>query len=434
MKSWTVLPFDQKIPENNCPLNNSCRERFPNWQSSFFTTAVLFLFNYFSTQNSLTPNLDGDNHAVGVSQPSATVSPQPLSDFPLIENAHLDDVNDKNGAEEEVDDDDDDNEKDYTDEQNNENDEEEMVSTNGRRLSTVSNPTPDWTVVTADRFVRIAKRKLVKKRREEEPIDDFVLKRTLALLHQLALRILRTHRRQLKPNNIVLANVGYEERHINEKIVLGFSKAQARDSSMESKATTFVNFLSDPDLKNSSKNGLLTALQNFANHNYTTYRLFLFSEENGRVPEFRGKRTPAHRVPLCVYVNKDNEVFVVTDVARLFSANNTIYCPDCATSYHRYAPENHKKTCPLRCLHCCSIGYEFPCADENIEVRCAECNRIFNNHQCYKRHKEKVCKVFKCCEECSQTYIIVSGMKHECRHVLCRFCKRYHTRNVKCFI
>lgn len=303
---------------------------------------------------------------------------------------------------------------------------------NGNRHAIVENPTVDHSIVLANRLVRHVKRKLVKKR--EVPIDEYVLNKTLAHIHQLALRILRTRKQQVRPNTSELHAIGYEDRHINEKIVLGFSKAQARDPSCEAKSTTFVSFLNDPELTNASRNGLLTALQNFANHMYTKYRLFLFSEENHRVPEYRGKRTPEHRVPLCIYVDKENAVFVVTNVARLFNANNVIFCPDCATTYSKNNPEKHKKTCPMRCPNCCSYGYEFPCADQKMDLLCNDCNRIFNNTDCYLRHKGNVCNTVKCCENCSDTYVIVDATEHKCRHRHCHYCRRYHQRNAKCTI
>nr|CAD2208735.1 unnamed protein product [Meloidogyne enterolobii] len=73
---------------------------------------------------------------------------------------------------------------------------------------------------------------------------------------------------------------------------------------------------------------------------------------------------------------------------------NLYYCLDCETTYDN--KKKHRQTCVAKCPRCCGMGPDFPCKEtETFQETCLNCNNIFRNPACYKRHKDKgICKIF----------------------------------------
>lgn len=292
--------------------------------------------------------------------------------------------------------------------------------------------------VYATEIVRKLKKELLDKRDKinKKPIDELVENRTLAEFHSLCLRFMRSNRTQVLPNADVLVPINHHGFHINKQIILGFSLAlglsQQQQEEEKGEILSFSDFLYDSHILQYTRSTLLLALQAFANATYKKYRLFVFSSDNDRAPEFKGNRLETHRHALGVYI-QNNKVYAVTNVSRLFNAKPNIYCPDCATSFNSNQSFLHKKSCPLRCPNCCMYGYDYPCTVENVIISCCKCNRVFNNTKCFESHLEVVCKKVKCCPDCAETYVIDRPTyQHQCHFKKCKLCHKFHARIAKC--
>ena len=242
------------------------------------------------------------------------------------------------------------------------------------------------------------------------PVDKFVANQTLTMMEQLLLRYMSTNQTQELPNNEVLIPITHEVLSFNKKIFLAFCGALSSVTQKED-LTSFTNLLDDIDVDSFSCLAFLEALQKAANLSCKKYRLFLFSNNNGRIPVFKGDRIASHRFALGVYVKNQFsqhmvEVYAVTNVSRLFHPKNKTFCPDCVACFCKSSAYAHRKTCPLRCPNCCKYGYDYPCADEKKHLLCTDCNRVFNNLQCFKTHQMIACEKVKCCPNCNETYVI----------------------------
>jgi len=288
--------------------------------------------------------------------------------------------------------------------------------------------------VYANEIVSNLKSELLEKRARVNnvTIDEMVATRTLTVIHRLCLRFMRSNRSQVRPNEDVLIKLNHHGFHINKQIVLGFSVALGLLAQKTLGMSSFSGFLQDSRISRYTRSKLLLALQAFANKNYKKYRLFVFSSDNGRIPDFKGNRIETHSIALGIYI-KNDQVYVITNVSRLFNTENNIYCPDCSTSFNRTGSYVHKKSCPLRCPNCCMYGYNYPCKNENVLISCRKCNRDFNNTQCFESHKGVVCNKVKCCPSCAETYVIDRATyRHQCNFSKCSFCKKFHARAAKC--
>lgn len=280
------------------------------------------------------------------------------------------------------------------------------------------------------------KASLVDMRREltDLPVDDSVTSKTMTLITQQCLRYLRSTKKQLLPNEDELMLIERDDLHINEKIVLGFVWALEYCEKKKS-VTGFGKFLRDPNITTIPRKRLYLALQNFANTAYSNYRLFVFNSQNYKTPEFKGERMWTHQRTLGIYI-KDNQVYTIKDISRLFRSKYNIFCPECSTSFSPTRTYEHNKYCPLRCSKCCGYGYDYPCpAQANVRLLCRQCNRVFNNVQCHEKHKGTVCRKVKCCPVCAELYVSSTRSiinKHKCNLKKCNYCKKYHFRSTKC--
>ncbi|KAH7708767.1 Protein C25F9.2 protein [Aphelenchoides avenae] len=156
------------------------------------------------------------------------------------------------------------------------------------------------------------------------------------------------------------------------------------------------------------------------------YRLVIFSKNRGTTPVYNGGVNAD--INLCVY-HEDDHFHAVKTPQKLFGCH--YYCVACEVSFDR--PMRHTIKCPIKCSQCLRMGREFPCKG-NENIHCGECNKTFNNRDCYDEHLRLACKLYKQCPKCGDFWKPrdVDDIEHDCGAKKCGKCHAKHSG--ECFI
>nr|CAD2193113.1 unnamed protein product [Meloidogyne enterolobii] len=193
-------------------------------------------------------------------------------------------------------------------------------------------------------------------------------------------------------------------------------------------------------------------IQNLLNLQFPgKYRLAVFGDNVTMRPLWKSPDRAEQEI--CLYL-KDGHYFGIRSLNTLYG-KNTYYCLECEAPYRSII--NHRQNCAAKCSRCCGIGFGFPCEEIDQYVqKCSQCANIFRNPECYKRHINKgICKIFRRCEICGQTYRVKkkshelnseesetedssqndnNGDGHVCYVHFCSQCRSYHKREEQCYV
>ena len=68
--------------------------------------------------------------------------------------------------------------------------------------------------------------------------------------------------------------------------------------------------------------------------------------------------------------------------------------------------KTHTSRCKAKCKLCCTLAWNTPCTTDGTDpIKCAGCNKVFNNMHCYNTHlADDICSLYKKCDKCGQNY------------------------------
>lgn len=130
------------------------------------------------------------------------------------------------------------------------------------------------------------------------------------------------------------------------------------------------------------------------------FRLSVFGNIGRSKPLWKGPKRA--RQELSLYL-KNGHYRAIRKLDSFFGAP---YCVDCEATYDDKT--RHRASCEAKCPRCCGMGsLEFPCANEaNYVQECTECNNIFRNRRCFKRHLRKnICRQYKRLVLCAKVFV-----------------------------
>jgi hypothetical protein len=98
--------------------------------------------------------------------------------------------------------------------------------------------------------------------------------------------------------------------------------------------------------------------------------------------------------------------------------HNNKYCFDCLTPYRK--DSEHKGSCKARCRYCGRVGEGRPCESEpGYRSKCAGCNRVYVNLDCFQQHLAHECARNKQCDACGCIWNVKKNTENGRRGHVC---------------
>ncbi|KAH7701731.1 Protein C25F9.2 protein, partial [Aphelenchoides avenae] len=173
------------------------------------------------------------------------------------------------------------------------------------------------------------------------------------------------------------------------------------------------------------------------------YRIVVFSQYADTHPIWKGPNTA--KLNICIYHYTDEDTTnghyeAVKSAEKLFARGK--YCHDCEVTYAR--DSHHSAKCKSKCINCLRVGYGFPCNGTD-RIHCPGCNKIFTSRECYEKHHEVACRMYKKCETCGKYWRpdvrkpkkgepAPPEPEHQCELPFCRLCRNAHRKEEPCFV
>lgn len=168
-------------------------------------------------------------------------------------------------------------------------------------------------------------------------------------------------------------------------------------------------------------------VQRYYNEKYPgMYRIILMDNNPERKPLWKAPLSDA-LYQVAIYYENDH-YDALSSIAKYYGARK--YCVDCAVFYSWDVL--HRFRCKARCYGCSTVKNGQCSNQEGISIFCPSCNKTFRNVQCYQKHQNSTCRMYKRCSNCMEFYC--TNFEHICGNRYCRLCNVYHDPERGCFI
>ncbi|KAH7703628.1 Protein C25F9.2 protein [Aphelenchoides avenae] len=173
------------------------------------------------------------------------------------------------------------------------------------------------------------------------------------------------------------------------------------------------------------------------------YRIVAFSQHTDTHAIWKGQNTA--KLNICIYHHTDNGATnghyeAAKTAEKLFARGK--YCFDCEVTYSK--DSYHSAKCKSKCINCLRVGYGFPCHGTD-RIHCNGCNKIFTSRECYEKHHEVACRMYRKCEKCGKYWRpdmrkpkkgepAPPEPEHQCELPFCRLCRMAHRKEEPCFV
>uniref|UniRef100_A0A914QY49 DNA-directed DNA polymerase n=1 Tax=Panagrolaimus davidi TaxID=227884 RepID=A0A914QY49_9BILA len=175
-------------------------------------------------------------------------------------------------------------------------------------------------------------------------------------------------------------------------------------------------------------------IQDYLNAKYNhTYRLAIFDYYNRKKPEFKGyAKNVKYDIPILFYRNHFYAITNMKNFVNNDGKKSRYYCLDCESTFTNAS--RHESKCIRKCNACARFGYEYPCENQKIHIKCESCQKNFFNQDCFDHHKITACALYRKCLKCNVVYSRHNTSKeHVCGEKYCSKCCTYHKKR-PCFI
>ncbi|KAH7694879.1 hypothetical protein AAVH_38068, partial [Aphelenchoides avenae] len=167
------------------------------------------------------------------------------------------------------------------------------------------------------------------------------------------------------------------------------------------------------------------------------YRIVVFSQHADTHPIWKGPNTAP--INVCIYHHTSEKApnghyAAVRTAQKLFARGN--YCFECEVTFEKAC--YHTAKCKNKCINCLRVGHGYPCNGTD-RIHCHGCNKIFTSRECYEKHHEVACRMYKKCETCGKYWRpdmrkpkkgepAPPEPEHQCELPFCRLCRSAHRK------
>jgi len=165
------------------------------------------------------------------------------------------------------------------------------------------------------------------------------------------------------------------------------------------------------------------------------HRLVVFVDQFGKDIVYKGPDSSLGQPRKNIYLLwHEQHFYAITNVKAAFA--HSYFCEKCLVGF----PVADRHQCGDSCWRC--MGPEVH--PENVPLkRCGECNRNFAGARCFDQHRQPqwngslTCNMKKFCTKCETSFNFVGkkkNWKHQCGHMICRYCKCKVVQNHLCYM